>query len=241
MNLSPSVLAAALVPPFLLAWYARSWTSRRLSSGLTVVLFMLGALSVFPQVYLTSWFEPDLVNISDPYRAGLSEALLTAALPEEVMRLLVLILAVILARGIDEPLRGMAYGAVLASGFAAVEGLFGALGGEGMLKMAVGRTLSAASHCFNGAIMGSFVAGAWLNPRRRRLNLLLALAAPVLLHTLYDFAILTEVPGAAETPEDEPPPFAALGLMLLFPTVWIVELVWTVALIRRCRSARPSA
>jgi hypothetical protein len=46
---------------------------------------------------------------------------------------------------------------------------------------------------------------------------------------------------AAETPEDEPPPFAALGLMLLLPTVWIVELVWTVALIRRCRSARPSA
>src|SRR3954447_18962008 len=166
MSPSPSVLAAAIVPPLLLVSYARSWTSRRLSSGLTVVLFMLGALSVFPQVYLTSWFEPDLVNISDPYLAGLSKSLLTAALPEEVTRLLVLILAVLLARGVDEPLRGVAYGAVLGSGFAAVEGLFGALGGESMLRLVVGRTLSAASHCFNGAITGSFVAGTWPNPRR---------------------------------------------------------------------------
>src|SRR3954453_18180890 len=116
MNLSPSVLAAAIVPPLILAWYARSWTSRRLSPGVTVILVMLGALSVFPQGFLTSWFEPDLVNIPDPYLAGFSEALLIAALPEEVTRLLVLILAVILARGIDEPLRGMAYGAVLGSG-----------------------------------------------------------------------------------------------------------------------------
>ena len=69
MNLSPSVLAAAIVPPLLLAWYARSWTSRRLSSGLAVVLFLLGALSVFPQVYLSSWFEPESCSVKMAARA----------------------------------------------------------------------------------------------------------------------------------------------------------------------------
>lgn len=229
MDLSPPVLLAAVVPPLLLAWYFRSLPSPRLPLWSTGGRFVLGALSVLLQGFLIGRIESQVASINNPYLNAFATALLTAALPEEGMRFLLVIAAVLLVRRDGGPIQGVVYGGVIAAGFAAAEAVLGTLGGEGMLRVSVGRTLGAVLHCCDGVLIGYFVGLARLRPNRRGLYLLLALAVPVALHTLYDFGVLTEVPG---DDEDDLPPWPAAVLMLLVLVVYCVDIIWAVVAIR---------
>lgn len=240
MDFSPPVLVAALVPPLFLAWYFRTLPMPRLALGWAVVLFALGGASVFPQVYLTGRLETSLGRIANPYWAGLSEALLTAALPEEGLRFALVAAALFLLKRGDRPMRGVAYGGLVAAGFAAVEALLSALGGEGILRVSIGRVITAVGHCCGGVLIGYFLELAALRPNRRGVYVLVAFIAPVVLHTLYDFGILTEPPGMAESAEDELPPWPALALMLLTVSAWCAEVVWAAVVIRRSKVLRAS-
>jgi len=240
MDFSPPVLVAALVPPLLLAWYFRALPRPRLALGWAMVLFALGGASVFPQVYLTGRLETSLGRIANPYWAGLSEALLTAALPEEGLRFALVAAALFLLKRGDRPMRGVAYGGLVAAGFTAAEALLSAVGGEGILRVSVGRAITAVGHCGGGVIIGYFLELAALRPNRRAVYVVLALAAPVVSHTLYDFGILTESPGTAESAEDELPPWPALALMLLTVSAWCAEVAWAVIVIRWSKVLRAS-
>jgi RsiW-degrading membrane proteinase PrsW (M82 family) len=186
-------------------------------------------------VYLTSRFAPKIDGVTNPYLTGLAEALVTAALPEELSRFALIILAMVFTRQTAEPTRGMAFGGIISAGFAASESLLGALGGETVINLCIGRTLAAVGHCCDGIIMGCFLGVAELRPQQRRFYRIAAFGVPVLLHSLYDFGIMTEVPGADVTLEDELPPWPALVLTGLSFTAWIVELAWAFLIIRRRR------
>jgi hypothetical protein len=57
----------------------------------------------------------------------------------------------------------------------------------------------------------------------------------VTLHTLFDFAVLVEVPGADAASDAATPPWPQLALMALWLAVVVVEAVLVVVLIRSTR------
>lgn len=242
MTLSSPGTIAALVPPLVIALGMRSIAPARPSLGRTLVLFAIGALSFVPAVMLATMLErrgPGRAR--DPYLAGLEVSFFEAALPEEVVRLGVVALALALAGRRAGPMPGVVFGAIAGSGFAAAEGMVGVLGGESLLATAVGRSLGAVGHASYGIIMGFFLGRAWTRPGWRRvIDGGLALGLPVLLHMLYDVPMLTEVPGMeAALAEDQLPPWPVLAFMAMTPAILLLEVALAVAVIRRAR--RPLA
>lgn len=240
MNASVSIAAPLVVPLALVLW-TRSLAMPRPSPSRTVIVFALGALSIVLAGLLASLIDgAGLTAVQNPYLAGLSESFFEAALPEEVVRLVVVTLALALARRQSGPSAGLAFGAAAGSGFAASEGALGVMGGESVLTIALGRSLGAVGHACYGMIMGYHLGRAWTGAEGRLIHGGLALALPVVLHTFYDFPVLTVVPGAETAiAGDQMPPWPALVLMVISPMVFVAEVTLAIHATRRARTSVP--
>lgn len=124
-------------------------------------------------------------------------AFLGSSLPEEIMRFGVLCMFGLWRAGFIRPLDALIFGAVASLGFSAAENLlYGfSLGWPmALLKLAIATPI----HLALGVVMAGFlvIAGSCA-PARRGVMLALALALPVLLHGIYDLAILTAIGNAA--------------------------------------------
>jgi RsiW-degrading membrane proteinase PrsW (M82 family) len=239
MNLSSPSIAMALVAPLALCLWIRTFAEPRPSPALTLIVFALGAASIIPAGYVASILAVTApARLRDPYVVGLRESLLEAALPEEAVRLVVVAIALGLAWRRAMPMTALVFGAVAGSGFAASEGALGVLGGEGVLMIAVGRSLSAVGHACYGIIMGFYLGRVLTGGRRRVIDGVLALGLPVLLHTLYDFPILTKVPGAEDAlAGDQLPPWPEIAFMVMTPVMFVLEVTLAVVAVRRTRGA----
>jgi RsiW-degrading membrane proteinase PrsW (M82 family) len=229
---------AAVVPSLVLLWYFHSKDKYPEPASVVWMTFGLGVLSIIPVLLMA--FPMVLVlsqlGARDPYLIGISDAFLTAAVPEEACKLAVLLLYSARRSAFDEPMDGLVYGVAASLGFATLENiLYVASGG---LPTALARALTAVpGHAMLGAIMGYYVGQARFDPQRRRSLLLKAWAVPMLLHGLYDFPLITVTamakPGAELADEDQG---AALRLVGMTIVVLIVEWVWAVRLARRLRA-----
>ena len=200
-NLIISV-SAAVIPALLLMWWF--WKSDRFPEPRDVVwkTFRLG-IYIIPPVLLISQLLAPLVAIqTDPLLAAIAEALFQAAIPEDLAKFCVLFFYCARRTHFNEPMDGIVYGAAASMGFAAFENVLYVL--EGGLDVALMCALTAVpGHCAHGIIMGYFIALFELSRRDRRGTrneklvkweeskyLVIALALPILLHTLYDFPLM---------------------------------------------------
>ena len=181
---------SAVVPSILLIWYFRSRDLYPEPARVLAATFGLGVLIVLPVLIVALPVDRALVGVGSPYVSGLLGAFLTAAIPEEAFKLLVVTRYCSRHREFDEPIDGIVYGAVASLGFATLENvLYVARGG---LPLAAARALTAVpGHAFMGAIMGYYVARAKFEPEKRRSSLALAFLVPMLVHGAYDFPLLT--------------------------------------------------
>lgn len=223
------MLAAALLPSlFLLVYFIRS---DRFPEPLGGILgtFVLGVLTVVPVLIivlpLQAVLEP---KVTDPFALAGVQAFILAALPEEALKLAVLLGFARRLKAFDEPMDGLVYGVVASLGFATFENvLYVAGGGSGWLGIALVRAFSAVpGHAMLGAIMGFYIARAHFEPEAARGLIVRALLVPVLLHGIYDFGLLATV-NSGEA-----------GWVLIGLGTLIVELIWTVRLHRRLRRAQ---
>jgi RsiW-degrading membrane proteinase PrsW (M82 family) len=197
-NLAFPVLAA-VVPSLLLLWYFYSRDVNPEPRRVLLVTFLLGVASVVPVLLVAAPLlvfvvEPVFIRVDSPsdLQAGLAQAFLTAAAPEEFFKWLVLVLYCMPHKEFDEPMDGVVYGAVASLGFATLENVFYVTWADDPWdKVAIVRAFtSVPCHAFLGAIMGYFVARAKFGKGGRRWNLGLALALPILLHGLYDLPMM---------------------------------------------------
>jgi len=119
-----------------------------------------------------------------------------ASLVEEGMKLLVLALLMWRERHFNEPFDGIVYAVFISLGFAGVENVLyvvnPALGG---LQTAVSRAVySVPAHGFFGVAMGYYLALARFEPLARGKHLRRAFTVPFLLHGVFDFILLAELP-----------------------------------------------
>jgi len=129
----------------------------------------------------------------ETFSSGLHQALYNAfcqaAIPEEICKFFFLYLFIWKSKYFDEYYDGIEYAACVGLGFAGLENVLYVL--QGGLSVAVSRAIFAVpAHFFFAIFMGYFFAFAKFRPWKKQQYFLLALLVPILLHGLYDFALM---------------------------------------------------
>jgi RsiW-degrading membrane proteinase PrsW (M82 family) len=223
---------SAIVPSLLLVAYFHSRDVYPEPFRATWLTFGLGVLSVLPVLAvgvpvnrLLAGFGPD-----NAYLSGAAGAFLSAAIPEECCKFLVVYFYAARHKAFDEPMDGVVYGVVASLGFATLENIM--YTSHGGLMVAVLRAVTAVpGHAFYGAVMGYFVGQARFNQGPGRGWLIVqALVWPILLHGLYDLPLF--IMGTLRLELFTAGFFVLLGLTL---AVLAFSGVWAVVLTRRLR------
>jgi len=111
-----------------------------------VKTFLLGLLVTIPAIPLSLGLSAILLLFSPgPLLAALYDAFVVAAVPEELLKLLVIALYCARRVSFDEPMDGVVYGATAALGFAALENVLYVV--DGGWAVALVRSVTAVSRC----------------------------------------------------------------------------------------------
>ncbi|HGG56229.1 MAG TPA: PrsW family intramembrane metalloprotease, partial [Nannocystis exedens] len=228
--LEPTILPLSMVTPsLLLLWYFHSRDAYPEPASVIWKTFALGVLTVIPVLAFALPLSSYAEGFSSPYLAGLYDAFVLAALPEEAAKLAVVYWYARRHSEFDEPMDGLVYGVAASLGFATLENiLYVADGGLGVALM---RALtSIPGHATFGAIMGYFVGQAHFEPGRARRFLFLALALPVLLHGVYDAPLM--IAPRADSADGQ-----LVGLLLLLvPAALIVSIFTALRMSKKLRA-----
>lgn len=224
------ILLAAVAPAFFVLRIFMRWDVFPEPTRTILVTFLWGMASIVPVLLAGLLFYEHLEAIADPFWRALAIAFLGAAIPEELAKFAVLYFYCMRHSHFDEPMDGLVYGMTASLGFAALENVLYLMNaGDGWAELALLRGfLSVPSHGLDGVIMGFFAGLARFEPQRAARWWIMALAAPIALHGLYDAPLfLADI--WQPLGEDDP-----LALLMLLPLLLVgFELVWAVRLFRR--------
>ncbi len=218
-----------VTPSILLLWYFHSRDAYPEPASVIWKTFGLGVLTVIPVLMFALPMDALVEGMSEPYVAGLYDAFVLAAIPEEAAKFAVVYWYARRHSEFDEPMDGLVYGVAASLGFATLENiLYVANGGLGVALL---RALtSVPGHATFGAIMGYFVGQAHFEPGRSRRFLFLALAVPVLLHGVYDAPLMiAQRAGSADET-------LVAGLLTLVPLALLVSVITALQLSKKLRA-----
>lgn len=161
--------AAGLAPALLwLAWVLHKDRANPEPARLVLRAFVLGALATGVVLLLRPYGE-DLLPQGTGLDRALADAFLLTATLEEFAKGTALLVAILNARQLDEPLDGIVYGAAVGLGFASVENaLYVAQVGDPQLALLRGGT-STLAHLATTGVFGFLLACARLSRGRDRL------------------------------------------------------------------------
>ena len=137
------------------------------------------------------------------FTGALQQAFWGAAVPEELAKLIMLVLVIRKNPYFDEMMDGIVYAVCVGMGFAGFENvLYVTEAGNDWMSVSVTRALlSVPCHYYCAVFMGYFFAKFWFLKEHRLRNLFWTLAAPVITHCLYDFICMyfsvTSFPGSS--------------------------------------------
>ncbi|OGD25001.1 MAG: hypothetical protein A2Y56_08670 [Candidatus Aminicenantes bacterium RBG_13_63_10] len=180
------LLGLAVAPGLALAafLYSRDLYEKEPSLKL-IKAFLLGSASVFVAAGIEM-----ILGDSSPF----VDAFLYVGLTEELCKFFVLMVFFYPEPVFDEPFDGIIYAGFISLGFATLENIYYVLD-KGLAVAIVRMFLSVPAHAIFGIVMGFFAGGAKFYGKRKTRLLILALLAPALLHGLYDFFLMVNVPG----------------------------------------------
>jgi protease PrsW len=224
---------SAIVPSLLIMRYFHSRDRTPAPRRVLWATFGLGVLSVFGILFVGT-YEPIVSSIRNPYIRGVADAFFLAAIPEEALKLLVLVRFCARKKEYNEPLDGLVYGAAVSLGFATFENVLYVA--EHGLGTAILRAFTAVpGHAFSGAILGWHVSQWKFFGNKRAVAI--GYGWVVLLHGLYDAPLLMmQALGESKVPKDGLG-WTIVGLLVVLVTLpaLIVEIVWARRLLLRAR------
>lgn len=151
------------------------------------IVYPLQLIGVIPEEYTTIF-------------GAIYDAFMSAAIPEELSKLLLLWLFLRKNPFFDERMDGIVYAVCVSLGFAGLENVMYVIGDTDWMSVALLRAFTAVpGHFCFGVIMGYFYSLAKFDPKNRTKYSILALVAPILAHGVYDtIAFATALPIASE-------------------------------------------
>lgn len=223
-------IPAAIVPSFILLWYFYSRDEYREPPHLVIKTFLLGVLATGAVVLMGIPVKGLFARIQDPVLFSAVEAVLGAAVPEESMKMLVIVLYCMRKKDFNEMMDGLVYGAAASLGFATLENVLYV--NDGGLYSALIRALTAVpGHAAMGVMMGYYLAKARFGGDKKLY--LLAWLVPVGFHAAYDFPLILQM---ALKNVGELHPFLNLGLILGFVLILRIGLSAAINLFREVKS-----
>ena len=204
----PTVIgAAAIAPALLMLWLVIAAEERPGPPAQVWAAFLLGAASFYllglTRAPIASIFAiPEDTLTASPLAALVTHSIFGAALPEEAVKVVAIVLVSARRRPFTNPMDTVVYGAAVGLGFAAYENLAYLLQHAEMWRSlaALRGVLTVPFHGALGIIAGAYLAiarsGTALGAHRHRRdwarlsNRLLMLMAPLTLHAAFDFPLL---------------------------------------------------
>lgn len=187
-----TLIAAALLPVliYLLFIYYKFDKCDREPFYMAFLCLFYGALSAFPIIL---WENSLMINIEAPFKKALYISFVTAALPEELFKLVLLFFIIYNNPHFNTPCDGIFYSVFICMGFAGAENsgyvLHPVLGG---VKTAFFRSIfSVPCHGIFATAMGYFFT---LSKPGRKTALITAFLVPLMLHGIYDLLLLYPLP-----------------------------------------------
>lgn len=200
----PTVIGTAAVAPALLVlWLVVAADERPGPPARVWTAFLLGAASISLLGVLRAPFLSILPAPENPWIAQAMHSLFGVALPEETVKLLVIVAVSARRRPLADPMDTVVYGAAAGLGFAAYENLAYLVQHADIWQSlaALRSVLTVPFHGALGIVAGAYLAiarsGTALGAHRyhrdwaRFSSRILVLAAPVALHAAFDFPLLT--------------------------------------------------
>jgi len=237
----PFLAFSAVAPSLLLMWYFHSRDVFPEPARVLWTTFLLGLGTIFVIPYVAAPAEWLAAQLDNPFAVAAVRAFGSAAVPEELGKLLVLVLYSVRHAEFDEPMDGIVYGVAASLGFATLENVMYVSNGGAIA--AISRALTAVpSHAFDGAIMGYYLGQARFAKNGRSALLAKAFLIPVAFHGAYDFPLLAAAGSFAASDELSIGLLAGgIGLGLVTLAVLIAEGVWAVRLARGLRTQQLEA
>jgi protease PrsW len=239
-TLSPVMGAAAVAPALLILWLVIATDERPVPPKLVWAAFLLGAASISLLRFAREPFVALLAVSDNPWLSLALRSVFGVAVPEELVKIFVIIAVSARRRPFADPMDTVVYGAAVGLGFAAYENIVYLSANPDMWRsLAVLRSvLTVPFHGALGIIAGAYVAiarsGTALGAHRRgkdwaRIRTVgLIVLAPVGLHASFDFPLLALkqnpdfADGARWTLE-------SLGMLIGFGTITLAaRLVWRI-------------
>lgn len=192
------LLKLALLPAILFCAYIYNYDKDKEPCRLfknkrqmALLCFGYGVISAAPIILTERFLAAD---IDPPLSKALYESFITASLPEELFKLILIYLLIFYHRDFNTPFDGIFYSVFLCMGFAATENVgyvfHPVLGG---IKTAVLRAVfSVPGHGIFASVMGYFLC---LSKFRSKSFLLAAFFAPFIIHGVYDFILIFPIPN----------------------------------------------
>src|SRR6202795_2584613 len=238
----PTVIGtAAVAPALLILWLvvAADERPRPPPKGSTAVL--LGAASVLLLGIVRAPFASISIAPATPWVAQALHSVFGVALPEETVKILVIVAVSARRRAFADPMDTVVYGAAAGVGFAAYENLAYLVQHAEMWRSlaALRSVLTVPFHASLGIIAGAYLAlgrsGTALGAHRhhrdwaRISSRILMLLGPVALHSGFDFPLLT----LQQNPDMDPNARLMLGMVSVL--IGFSSIAFAVRLVRRVR------
>ena len=213
------ILIASLLPVVLLMGYIyKRDTFQKEPWPLLLKAFGFGVLAALLDMLVAGALHFIIPQPSDsPLADALYNAFVSAALPEEFCKLLMLYLCIWKNPNFDEYYDGLEYAAFVGLGFAGIENLLYIV--QGGLGLALGRGIFAVpAHFFFAIFMGYFFAMARFQYSERRKFMTFAYIVPVMLHGTYDFVLMfmSNLNGGSDMMQEATPMTLILYALFLF-------------------------
>ena len=191
INNTLTILFTALLPIAVLLFYIyRKDNKSPEPVGLLAKTFFIGVLAVPLSLCISTPLEALGIYSLEPttITGAVSVAFFGAAIPEEIAKFILLWWAVRKNRYFDEKMDGIVYAVCISLGFAALENIMYLFTNpDSFIEVGISRALFAVpGHFCFGILMGYYYSLAKFTPQAHHRNIVLALAAPIIVHGTYD-------------------------------------------------------
>lgn len=157
-----------------------------------IISFILGCITIVPAVLLEEYLENYFFVSTDPITTAF-HAFLGVALPEDLLKFLVLRWYIFRKKDFNEPMDGIVYSVMISMGFAAVENIFYVIDSGGGVGTALLRMFTAVpAHAIFGIAMGYYAGKAKFDTWNSTSLLLQGFLVAFILHGLYDFFLFQQ-------------------------------------------------
>src|SRR4030042_2209104 len=186
------LLLIALAPCLFLLWYFYHRDKYEPEPKKKIFyVFILGCFTVIPaaifEIFLIKWLNYFTTGILNVF---IMSFFIIAPI-EELLKFLVVIIAVYNSFEFDEVMDGIVYTVAASLGFATIENIMYVLSHG--VKTGIARAfLAVPGHAFFGAVMGYYLGKAKFNKNKEVGLIILGIILAIFAHGLYDFVLLTK-------------------------------------------------